>query len=66
MILTEGVDWKRCEDCHWMIIKDSTDRWTLFLALPRWVDVTAAGVPIARSVPRPDPHKCEITGKDHR
>jgi hypothetical protein len=49
-----------------MIIKDSSDRWVLFLTLPRWVDADAAGRPYAREIPRPDPAVCEATGKAHR
>lgn len=58
--------WKRCEDCGWMIIKDSSDRWVLFLALPRWVDADAAGRPFVLDKPRPDPAVCERTHKPHR
>jgi hypothetical protein len=49
-----------------MITKDSTGRWVLFLALPRWVDADAAGVPYVLETPRPDPAVCEATGKAHR
>lgn len=48
---------KSCADCGWLIIKDTTGKWGLFL--------TVAPIAVGE---KPDPHlyKCEKTGKEHR
>jgi hypothetical protein len=57
--------WKRCEDCDWMIIRNSSGQWVLFLVVaPFYVDYCHG-----KLVPNPawkPPRICEATGRDHR
>lgn len=48
---------KKCADCGWLVIKDSSGRWALFLTV-------APTGPLDKVDPHI--HKCKATGKEHR